>query len=291
MYIRIAETAGLGQPPTSKTYRAPFTKGGQYISENDAGKLLTILTGPSPYRNYILAVLAVKGSPLPSHFVRIISSPDGAPERLRERFTRHEGKMVGGTIDRAAGKLYLLEAPGVSGYTRLEFALHEAVHLVAHPFMRTVSDDAFLRQHGRSCRRGETDVGTFQRKYCAGFGEGATQVITEDIMAEQGIEKYYRERPYHQFTGLIRKFVEIFSLDRFARAYFWGAATALTEAMESRWGEAWRNVANYTSARRPDLALNEMTKLEAYYKIYKTRPKKQSPAGDFPPPSGSTKVA
>ena len=178
--------------------------------------------------------------------------------------------MVGGTIDRATGRLYLLEAPGARDHTRLEFALHEAVHLVAHPFMRIVSDDAFLQQHGPSCRKGETDVGTFQRKYCTGFGEGATQAITEDIRAKQGIQKYYRERPYAKFTPPVSKLIEIFSLDKFARAYFWGEVTPLTEAMESRWGEAWRHVANYTSAQRPDLALNEITKLEAYYKIYKT---------------------
>jgi hypothetical protein len=291
MYISTSETAGLGQPRAGKPYQSPFSKGGEYVAAKDANKLLTVLTGPSPYRNYILHVWKAQGPRLPSDFLRIISSPSQAPEHLRARFTRTEGKMVGGTIDRAAGKLYLLEAPGVRDHTRLEFALHEAVHLVASPFMSIVSDAAFLPQHGRSCRKGETDVGTFQRKFCTGFGEGATQVITEEIMAEQGIEKYYRERPYDKFTPPVRKMIEIFSLDKFARAYFWGEVTPLTEAMESRWGGAWRNVANYTSVQRPDLALNEITKLEAYYKIYKTSRKKQSPAGDFPLPRRSTKVA
>jgi len=179
MYINMDDAAGLGQPPANP-YRPPFTKGGEYIGEKDAGKLLTILTGPSPFQDYILPVLAVQGSRLPSNFLRVIASAKEAPERLRARFTNHDGKMVGGTIDRLSGKLYLLETPGVRGYSRVEFALHEAVHLLADPFLNIVSDEAFTKKHGRSCRRGEDDVGTFQRRYCTGFGEGALLAAAHD---------------------------------------------------------------------------------------------------------------
>jgi hypothetical protein len=286
MYIRMDDSAGLGQP-RSKPYRRPFDKGGEYIGPKDGEKLLMMLSGPSPFQNYIQPVLAVQGSRLPSDFLRVIGSAKEAPERLRGRFTREGGKMVGGTIDRAAGRIYLLETPGARGYSRVEFALHEAVHLLADPFMKIVSEEAFTRKYGRSCLRGEDDVGTFQRKYCMGLGEGATQVITEEIMAQQGIEKYYRERPYDKFTPTVRKLIKIFSLDQFARAYFWTGVASFTAAMEARWGGAWRNVANLTSAQRPDLALAEITKLEA---AYVKRPVRR-PAGDFPIPSRVRRMA
>ena len=55
---------------------------------------------------------------LPKNFLRIIASPKEVPEHLRSRFTKSDGKMVGGTIDRRRGIIYLLEIPGVRGYTR-----------------------------------------------------------------------------------------------------------------------------------------------------------------------------
>ena len=105
------------------------------------------------------------GCGVAQNFLRIIASPKEVPEHLRSRFTKSDGKMVGGTIDRRRGIIYLLEIPGVRGYTRFEYALHEAIHLFAHPIMTIVDDRTFETNYGRPFRRGETDVGTFQRKY------------------------------------------------------------------------------------------------------------------------------
>ena len=57
MYLRTPDTwrlAGhpLAEPPTSN-YQAPITNGGQFIREDDADKVLTIVSGPSPYQDYI----------------------------------------------------------------------------------------------------------------------------------------------------------------------------------------------------------------------------------------------
>jgi hypothetical protein len=85
-------------------------------------------------------------------------------------------------------------------------------------------------------------------------------------MACQGIGKYYRERPYDEFTPPVRQLITIFSTDTFAKAYFWGQTRRLTEAMESRWGRAWRNVTNLTSGKETRLALAEIKKLETAYR-------------------------
>ena len=88
---------GLGQEellsdrPAAKTYRPPFTKGGQPIGEEGRDKLLTILSGPSPYQGYILRVMADKSSALPHKFFRIVTSLKQVPERLRKRFIPESG--------------------------------------------------------------------------------------------------------------------------------------------------------------------------------------------------------
>ena len=276
MYIWIEERLGLEELPSAKLgvkpYKRPFDSGGEYIRGQDGEKLLTILAGPSPYQYYILPIMAVQGPALPQKFFRIVSSPKEVPdERVRRRFRRINNKIVGGTIDRRTGIIYMLESRLVEGgagpsfVTRLEWALHEAVHLFAHPYIAQV------------------EQGTFQAKYGKGFGEGATQVITEDIMAAQDISKHFGKRPYDEFTPPVRKLIEIFSphKHRFARAYFRGEIREFTEAMESRWGEGWKNVAKFTSEREKQRALNEIAKLET---AYRRRPWRRRPAGDFPPP-------
>ncbi|HEX6729511.1 MAG TPA: hypothetical protein VF074_05850, partial [Pyrinomonadaceae bacterium] len=188
------------------------------------------------------------------------------------------GKMVGGTIDRRRGIIYLLEIQGVRGYTRFEYALHEAIHLFAHPIMTIVDDRTFETNYGRPFRRGETDVGTFQRKYGRGFGEGATQLITEQIMTKQVISKL-KEMPYKEFTPPVLQLCKIFSLDRFARAYFWGAVKEFTEAMEYRWGDGWKKVVSSSAAGLTKMALDQIAGLELEYI------KRRGPKGDFPTPS------
>lgn len=282
MYIRGPAQWALGDPPSdrpgAKPYRPPFSSGGVFIREEDASQLLIILLGPSPYQNYIRPVMASQApSALPKNFLRIVSSAKEVPEHLRGRFATDEDKMVGGTIDRQTGTIYMVPAPGRRTDTRLEFALHEAVHLFAHPFLNLVDEKTFQTSYGRSCTAA-MDVGTFQRKYCRGFGEGATQVITEQIMEAQGISRYH-ESPYPEFIPPVLQLIKIFSLDRFARAYFWGAVKEFTQAMEFRWGNAWQNVANFTAAGKTDLALAEINKLETAYI------RRRGPTGDFPSPS------
>jgi len=280
MYIRTPMSSWLGQPPScapTAGYQAPFSTGGQYVGENDAAKVLKILSGPSPYQKYIQQVMTSKAAAaLPKKFLRIISSPkEVSDQRVRERFVTNDNKIVGGTIDRRRGTIYVREVPRIQGYTRLEFALHEAVHLFAHPFMTPLDDATFQTYYGRGCTT-ETDIGSLQKKYCFGIGEGATQAITEQIMECQGISKFYAERPYDDFTPPVYEMIRIFGVDKFARAYFWGEVREFTNAMEFRWGNAWRNVANFTSTRNKDLALKEIRKLELAF---------SQRTGDFPAPS------
>lgn len=282
MYIRTQDTQPgpfLAEPP-AKTYTAPITNGGQFIREDDAQKVLTILTGPSPYQKYIQPIMAANGSKLPKRFLRIVSSVSEVPEHLRARFSSGDNKVVGGTIDRSTGTIYMLPPPGRRSDTRLEFALHEAVHLLAHPFMGIVDERTFLNNYGPPCSR-DTSIGTFQRKFCWGPGEGLTQLITEQIMEKQNISKTKSERPYKDMVPPVRELMRIYSFDALARAYFWGEVRQLTTAIEFRWGNGWRIVAHHTSRGETQKALDEIKKLEEAFE----RVKSSWPKGDFPDPS------
>ena len=123
----------LGQP-SGKPYKRPYDSGGIPIEENDGPKLLTILAGPSPYQAYILRAMAVQGATPPRNFFRIVTDVRSqVPAPLQHLFKASGGKMVAGTIDRWTRMIYMIEAPGLRNRTRLEYALHEGVHLFADP--------------------------------------------------------------------------------------------------------------------------------------------------------------
>jgi hypothetical protein len=107
-------------------------------------------------------------------------------------------------------------------------------------------------------------------------------------MGEQGITPYYRGQAYEEFTKPVRRLIEIFSVDLFARAYFQGATRAFTAAMESRWGQDWMRVAGYTTAREHKKAVAEIEKLET---AHFNRLQRRGPKGDFPSPSRYSKMA
>src|SRR5262245_1908082 len=128
MYISIPISDGENAPllgqPGAKQYRPPFTKGGEPVGEQAGQKLLTILAGPSPYQDYILPVMAAQGSALPNDFFRIVTNvKTQVPAPLQGLFAMSEGKLVGGTVDRWTRTIYAVQAPGLRGATRLEYAL------------------------------------------------------------------------------------------------------------------------------------------------------------------------
>ena len=207
MFIRVRHDESgdglLGAPPDR------FKKGGLPVGEDDAPHLLSILAGPSSYQKYLVRAMAQRATTVPKRFLRVVTSVSGeVPKHLQDLFTSSAGRKTGGTIDRWTRTVYVVAAPGLRAETRLEYAIHECVHLFAHPHAPT------RQQCPQPC------IGTFQKAFGLGFGEGLTQVITEDIMATQKISLYYRDRPYDAFATVMREVVKVFGLDAMARAYF-----------------------------------------------------------------------
>jgi hypothetical protein len=272
MFIRVNDGYGdgfLGAPPAS------FKKGGLPVGEDAAPHLLTILERRSSYQSYLTRAMAQRATTVPKKFLRIVTSVSSqVPKYLQRVFTSGGGRMTGGTIDR---------------WTRIEYALHECVHLFAHPHAPAQ----------QACP--QPCIGAFQDEFGTGFGEGLTQVITEDIMDKQGISLNPHDRPYENFAAVMRAVIPVFGLDAMARAYFFGAVQSLRTSMEARWGINWRAVAGHTTAGNKTRALAQIQQLEAAYKVrmeaeeaLKKRMEdliRKSPKGDFPTPTKARSLA
>src|SRR5262245_10927534 len=270
MFIRVARDGvgyGLGTPLQDCTSKF---KGGQAIDGDSAGDLLTILAGPSPYQRYLKTAMANHATTVPAHFLRIVTSMSQVPNHLRGVFD----KNVGGTIDRWTRMIYRGPSPGLRFETRLQYALHECVHLFAHPHVPA-------RGH---CP--PVCVGTFQRRFGRGFGEGLTQIITEDIMDTQCISPYYRDpHPYENFTDPMRRIVSIFGVATMARAYFFGETQPLMTSMDARWGTAWSEVGDAISAGDKNDAHARIRRFEAEHEQRLKQIIQTAPKGDFPAPT------
>ena len=150
MFIRVNHD-GYGDGRLGATARS-FKKGGLPVGEDDARHLLTILAGPSPYQPYLARAMAHHATTVPKRFLRVVTNVRGqVPTHLQHLFTRNGGRKVGGTIDRWTRTIYVVTAPGLRAETRLEYAIHECVHLFAHPHAPT------RQQCPQPC------IGTFQR--------------------------------------------------------------------------------------------------------------------------------
>jgi hypothetical protein len=281
MFIRIPMESGdgrLGGPPAR--YTPPIDKGGQPVGEGDARHLLTILAGPSHYRPYLARAMAQHITTVPSRFLRIVTDVNSqVPKHLRRLFTSDATGLVGGTIDRWTRTIYMVPAPGLRFETRLEYAIHECVHLFAHPHAPTQV------QCPQPC------IGTFQARFGRGFGEGLTQLIAEDIMETQGISRYYRDHPYDHFTVVVRDVVAAFGRDAMARAYFFGEVDALRTSMDARWGVDWHAVAGAATAGTHARARAHIQRLESAYTRRIQEMMRQAPKGDFPTPIKARSLA
>ena len=188
----------LGQP-SGKPVQAAVRQRRNTDRGEGQRKTITILAGPSPYQAYIERT----------------SRPTRAPRRRGISF---------GSSPTCARRCQAAAAP-VHG-ARRQAGRRNDRPLDAHDLhdrdagaakrdasrVRAARGRSPVRGSGRpapgSCPR--VCVGTFQRTYGTGFGEGGTQAITEAIMGEQGIARYYRDAAVREFTQPMRKLIESF---------------------------------------------------------------------------------
>jgi hypothetical protein len=214
MYI----TTTLAESPSTVINAQPFDSAERDVTEQHAPHILTILGGRSPWQQYLQRNLAAFRATLPAKPMRICDAGEFA--RAYSRIFRESSPVdAQGFVDRRNGLMILKEFPLRNfGKTKVGLALHEAVHLFSHP-------------PGRSNSLRATSYGLLNE----GLIEGITQMVTDDILAEQEISPM-RERwqAYQLLTPIAREFVRSFS-PLVGEAYFNGAVVPLFNAIQARW--------------------------------------------------------
>src|SRR5262249_50989461 len=97
--------------------------------------------------------------------------------------------------------------------------------------------------------------------------EGLTQIITEDIQAEQGIRPLRDDwQPYQKVIPVAAKFMQVFTPAVVGDAYFCGKVTPLINAITSRWTvDGLDRVRRLTSQEQTQQALKAIEALEQAY--------------------------
>jgi hypothetical protein len=112
-----------------------------------------------------------------------------------------------GYTDKIKPEMVFVEINKGGAETLVVSALHELVHWVSHP-----------PQQGKRI----TAWGMLEE----GLGEGLTQVVTEDIFADQGIKQYFKA-VYGERVAVVRKLIERFDVGPFGDALFGGNVKSL----------------------------------------------------------------
>jgi hypothetical protein len=241
MYI----STTLAESPSTAVYVRPFDSAERNITEADAPHILTILGGPSPWRRYLLSNLAARRGTLPAKPMRICDENEFA-RGYQRIFGERPPVDAQGFVDRRNGVMVLKEFPARNfGKTKVGLALHEAVHLFSHP-------------PGKSNQLRATSYGLLGQ----GLIEGITQMITDDILAEQKFRPMpERWQAYQSLTPIARKFVDSFS-PLVAEAYFNGAVIQLFNAIQARWTmPGFRRVVDLANQKQTIPALQLMSVL------------------------------
>jgi hypothetical protein len=173
------------------------------------------------YRANLSSTAIAKAIRMPSHleFVNAYASlPENSGRARNEVETRANG--IGGFADKRKGVVYVHDHHD-NGRARVEYPIHEIVHLFARPVKST---------HGRS---------RFRAIFGTKFTEGMTQYFTELFLFEAGFEKWktgtYKNYLYQ--VELVIGWLGRDANDLCARAFFAGKVEAIIDRMASQWGE------------------------------------------------------
>ena len=200
-------------------YQRPFSSAEHDILERDGPHILTILGGPSPWRNYLQTNLNSHRRTLPSNFMRICDGGEFV-KAYKRIFNEPPPADAQGFVDRRNGRMILKEFPDKNyGKSKVGLALHEAVHLFSHP-------------------PGKSNLirATIYNFLDQGLLEGLTQMVTEDIQSEQGISPMRdRWQPYKEYATIARKFVASFSPRLVGDAFFFGNLNPLNNLVQIKW--------------------------------------------------------
>lgn len=226
---------------------ASFSSGSDRVQEYEFKEVLAVLEGPSPWREYISANLAIARSKISSSTFRIVSS-DKFDEVLTSLNT-DDPKAVGVT-NKQTGEITMKEWGPNSGRSYLLAVLHECVHLVSDPAAQGKPHSTAYGQLG------------------GGLLEGMVECVAEDILTAQKLPLPSANSGMLGYadgaSGIAREFLTNFSVPFFARVLFQGNGDQLLAVMNFIYSSAgWARVKGLISAGHIRDARDLMTRMRA----------------------------
>jgi len=191
------------------------------VFEDDFIGVCQLLAGRSPWQKFIAPNVDPAIKKYGRRTFNIVSA---------ETFGRR-GRLDAETMaytDKVKPEMVFVEINKGGAETLAVSALHELVHWVSHPPL----------QGHRITAWGFLDDG---------LGEGLTQVVTEDIFAEQGITQYYKP-VYGERAAVVRKLIERFDVGPFGDALFGGNVKALQPLLDAFGAAGMRQISTLATA-------------------------------------------
>lgn len=208
------------------------------MSGDDFQDVCAVLAGPSRWHEFIRDNIPVAMKAAPSHHFQFLSAKE---------FEREGRAGTLGITNKLTGEIKMLDiSSNNAGFAAMGAALHELVHLVSHP-----------PEHGKK-------ISMF---FVLGEGilEGLTQVVTEDILHQQGIAPYTGHN-YGERVKIVRKLIEVFSpngVRMFGKALFLGQSSELSplpQRFTARGFDEIKNLATMHNSKKAIERINNLSK-------------------------------
>lgn len=204
------------------------------IFEDDFEGVCQVLAGTSRWRQYITPNLADGLKAYGSRRFRIVSAEEFG------RYYAMEPNDLGYT-NKIKAEMVLKELFKGSLESTMTAALHEMVHWVSHP-----------PKQGKQV----TVLGFLGH----GLMEGLTQVVTEDLLQDQGIA----QSPYPAYAervAIVRKLIERFKVAPFGEALFQGRVNALQPLLDTYGSAGFREISELATKNDSKKAIDCIERL------------------------------
>jgi hypothetical protein len=218
------------------------------IREEDFQSVLSVLAGPSPWRQFIVPNLRIARQSLPRRPFRIVNHKEFA-ETMRALGEESEVGHIPGVTNKRTGIITMQEFFGVNSHaTYLRAALHETVHLVSHP-------------PGRANRAHSTAWGILGQ----GLLEGMVECVTLEILNAQRITLARESMRGHlKRLPVAIELLRQFSRHLLGRVLFQGDFQQFVLLMHHTYSvRGWQEIQSLTTANQPGRAIQRMNELSA----------------------------
>ncbi len=215
-----------------------FSSGSDPVHKSDFSDVLDVLTGPSPWKEYIVPNL--KTAKASKRSFDVLEPSKFQTETGEDAHTPGVTHKIDGSI--------VMQEWGRKETSYLSAVLHECVHWVSAPAQQGAEHSTAWDAMGM------------------GILEGLVECITEDILTAQKISlpSNTNQRGHQKRVPIVRELLKTTSVPFFARPLFRGELTQFCLVMEFTYSPiGFKHIKNFAGANATDMALKAIAEWRA----------------------------